>query len=114
MINTNQKASCAGATMTMALLFLVILPIQIVVNGWMLTKLWAWFIIPHYEISQLSFGLAMMIAVVVKYLTKTDTSDLVKKEDTKTIWERLGVLFLEATLQPLVILAVAKMILWLA
>lgn len=49
--------------------FFVLLVIAPILNGWALTKLWAWFIVPTFGVPQLHLAAAIGLAMTVAYLT---------------------------------------------
>lgn len=71
-----------------------------ILNGYVLSILWAWFIVPTFHAPVLSIPVAIGVSMVIHYLTFTDTTDLAKKEDSKW-WSSL----LIALLRPVVVLA---------
>lgn len=65
------------------LLVLFILVYGIVTSGWVLTILWAWFVVPAFKLPALSLPVAIGISAMIRTLTYIDTSDLQKKEKTR-------------------------------
>lgn len=47
----------------------VLLALSAIWSGYVLTILWAWFVVPTFHLPQLSLAAAIGIAIVVKYLT---------------------------------------------
>lgn len=67
-----------------------IMSISAVWHGYVLTKLWAWFIVPIFHLPVLTIAPAIGIVIVLNFLTKTDTSDLKKEDDGKeTFFKRV-------------------------
>lgn len=93
---------------------LVILAIAVVVlgsvaNGFVLSKLWEWFVAPTFELPLLSIPVAMGISVVVAMLTyQSSKSD--KKSESKSLNEAVIELILEVTLKPATTLLVGWII----
>lgn len=50
-------------------------------SGWVLTKLWAWFVIPTFAAPMLSIPIAIGLALIVNYLTYQ--MDAAKKDEEK-------------------------------
>ena len=66
-------------------------------NGYALKVLWGWFVVPIFNLPQLSIPAAIGIAMVVGYLTK-DTSNDCKKADksgAQKIGEAIGIAILK-------------------
>ncbi len=57
-------------------------------DGWVLSKLWAWFMVPIFHMPALSVPQSIGIALVIGYLTKQYSN--AKEEDdpkkTRTFW----------------------------
>lgn len=47
----------------------ILLLLSSLINGWALSILWAWFIVPVFSIPALSLGQAIGVAMVVSFLT---------------------------------------------
>jgi hypothetical protein len=56
-------------------------------NGWALSLLWAWFIIPTFELPKLSIPAAIGLSMVVAYLTYQVRNN--KDEEKEKYWESL-------------------------
>ena len=76
-----------------------------IMNGWALTKLWAWFIVPTFSAPTLSVPAAIGIYYLVGFFKSTSF-----KENEKPLNELLirGVVY--ATVSPLVTLACAAVV----
>ena len=70
-------------------------------NGWALSKLWAWFIVSTFGLSALSIPAAIGLSLVVGYLTQTLKPD----KDKKPYWETLVEGGVASTVKPLFALA---------
>ena len=49
--------------------FLVIMIVATLWSAYVLTKLWGWFVIPTFELPELSVAAAVGLALIVSYLT---------------------------------------------
>jgi hypothetical protein len=49
-------------------------------EGFVLTKLWIWFIVPFFEASEMPLPTAMGVCLIFEYVAKADVSELLKKE----------------------------------
>lgn len=82
-------------------------------NGWVLTKLWGWFIVKTFNLPSLTIPTAIGLALVISYLTiKSDNeSDKNKKEE---YWQKLVNAAVIATIKPLCALGIGSIVkLWL-
>jgi hypothetical protein len=52
-----------------ALLTIAVLLVSAIVNGYALSVLWGWFIVPTFELPQLSVAAAIGLALTVSYVT---------------------------------------------
>lgn len=54
------------------LLLLISIPISVSIRGYVLVKLWAWFIVTHFGVAPLSVATALGIALIAGFLTYQD------------------------------------------
>lgn len=68
------------------LIGIVFLPVMLL-NAWVLVKLWAWFIVPNFGLPALPFVAAAGIVLIVRHVTpiKVPAKDDEKKHDTLTL-----------------------------
>ena len=76
---------------------ILVLPISILLRGWVLTKLWEWFVVPGFGLEPISIPIAYGLALVVTLLNPT-----LSEHDSRDIWE--AVIF--SILMPLFFLAI--------
>lgn len=99
----NDDKSCAEV-----ILAIIALPVLIVINsilnGFVLTVLWGWFVVPLFSLPPLNIPQAVGISIILSYLThqKTDTKD---KDDG--FWSTILSALLYIILYPLLVLAIA-------
>lgn len=77
-------------------------------SGFVLCKLWAWFIIPTFGLPALSVGVAIGIALLINYLTAQPLSNS-KQDNGKSASEKLW----EAILVPLLRPAISLLFGWI-
>lgn len=68
-----------------------------ILNGWVLTILWGWFIVPLFSLPPLSLPIAIGIALIIKMLTASNInprSDKTNEEKFKAFGQLLLSLFL--------------------
>lgn len=66
MSNSNKAyTDCLGALLAVA----VVLVVGTMLNGWVLTVLWAWFVVPVFALPLLSTAYAIGIASIIGFLT---------------------------------------------
>jgi hypothetical protein len=71
-----------------------------VFRGWILTLLWAWFVVPQFHLSQLTIPIAIGLALILGYLTQPNIGT---KEPEKTSW---AATFLASFIGPIITLGV--------
>lgn len=82
--------------------FVALLVVSSIFNGYVLSVLWGWFIIPVFNLPELTVVPAIGIAMVVSYLTyQYNESD---ESDDKIFGEKIGKLIVMAILRPLLVL----------
>lgn len=62
---------------------IALIPVTIMLNGWVLTKLWAWFMVTGFGVAPLRLSIAIGIAMMVTYLTHQNDGNYARKEGTK-------------------------------
>ena len=83
---------------------IVILLAAVILNGWALSVMWGWFIIPVFNAPPLDIAPAIGLAMVVSFLTaRRKTESRTKGEKGK--WENLLTELAIAVLYPLMALA---------
>lgn len=90
----------------------ILLPLGMLVRAWMLTKLWVMFIIPQFQLSELSYSSALGLSLIISVLTKQDLSKLQEKE-SKDLWVEIGNSFGRTLLDPIIVVGFAYLIVWL-
>ena|SRR5882757_1510348 len=68
----------------------------ILLNGWTLTKLWTWFLVP-YGLNKLTIPIAIGLAIIVYFLTYHP--DLDKEEKKEESWIKFLKQFLYPTIK---------------
>lgn len=62
---------------------------SVLVYGWVLTILWGWFIIPTFKQPALSLPVALGMSLLIRFVSRVDTSDLQKaKLEKGEAWGR--------------------------
>lgn len=70
-----------------------------VLDGFVLTKLWSWFIVPIFHLNPLTLIQALGFSLVIRYLTKDILSkDFSKFDSTEESWIKLIVLIIRPLL----------------
>lgn len=70
----NTGLACIGVSFVLGFLVIVVPVISIAVNAFVLMKLWAWFIVPLFGLSELALWEAAGVALVIALLTHQETS----------------------------------------
>jgi hypothetical protein len=67
------------------ILYVSIIFASALLNGWAFVKLWGWFVIPYFNVPELTIPVAIGIALLIGMLTtetpKTDSSKKASTED---------------------------------
>lgn len=87
-------------------LFLV-LALSSILNGWVLSILWGWFISPVFGVPLITVGQAIGLAMVISYLTYQHVDSNTKKEDTTTQYVSI---FVALILRPFITLGIAYIV----
>lgn len=66
----------------------ITIAVSMILNGYALSVLWAWFIVPTFQCVSLTVPAAIGVAMTVSYLTHRITRD--DADDKRTFTERLG------------------------
>lgn len=69
---------------TQAIIVVLLLPIVITLNGFILTLLWSWFIVPQFSLPYLSIPMALGLATILSMLTHQTTDSSHNKDKTFT------------------------------
>lgn len=72
-----------------------------ILNGWALSLLWTWFVVPTFDCAVLTIPAAIGIASVVRYLTNR----IERKKEQQPFGEMLAQGFIIATIKPMLALA---------
>lgn len=56
-------------------ILVVFSPLLTILNGWVLTKLWDWFVVPTFGLPVLGLAAGCGIALIVKFLTHQTTNN---------------------------------------
>ncbi len=89
----NSLASCLG----LLLLFIAMLVIGIPLNGWVLSIMWAWFVVPVFDAPALSVAQAVGLSCIVSFLRARSISSNnsgEKKSTNEVILNGIGDVFL--------------------
>jgi len=88
-MDIERAASTVGrlvfAAIFVAIVLLAMIPLAIL-NGWILTILWGWFVVPIFHLPPLTIAPAMGLSLLVSYMTK----EYVNSEST---WKNVSITF---------------------
>lgn len=76
------------------LVLLVVTPLVAILQGWVLTVLWSWFVVPTFDLPELSIAVAIGLSLIVgmfRGYNTTTTKD--ENEETSTKVAKVVVLF---------------------
>lgn len=91
---------------------IVIMVYGSILNGWALSKLWAWFMVTTFGLPSLSIPAAIGVAMVASYLTRE--IDETKKQDDEKYWVKMLQCALICTVKPLFAICFGSIVkLWL-
>lgn len=92
----NTGLACLGALVGFPLIEIAVRLLE----GWVLQRLWSWFITPYWKVSELSFGAAVGACIVIGYLT-SKVSYAKEDEEKYTLTNKLVL----AVVRPLIYFA---------
>lgn len=112
--SSSESSALAGLALILLAIFgfipalFLVLGISSILNGWVLSILWGWFISPVFGIPAITVGQAIGLAMVVSYLTYQHTENNASKKDEKTSYY-VG-LIVALLLRPLVTLGIGYIV----
>jgi hypothetical protein len=89
--------SCLGAIG----IVIILVPLSIIMRGWVLSIMWGWFIVPLFGLPALTIPYAIGVSAVIALLKGSSTDN--KKDDKKALEKFLEALFV-AFVAPLITL----------
>lgn len=90
---------------------LFVIVFSAIFDGFVLSVLWGWFIVPAFHVSQLTLPLAIGVSMVVAMLTnRTAGNSREQEKDKKDIGETLLSSFFIALLVPLITLGISAIV----
>lgn len=69
------------------LILIVLVPVMAVMQGWVLTILWGWFVVPTFGLPQLSIAVAIGFSLIVSLFRGAQQS---KTPDERSTEEKVG------------------------
>lgn len=105
MLKTESKefTSCIG---TIAILGLALIA-GTAMNGWGLSMLWGWFIVPIFKAPPLSTVQAIGVAMVISFLTSDLQSETYKSKDFADL---IGIFAGKAIVYPVIVVAIGWLV----
>lgn len=91
------------------ILMIIAIPLSALASGFVLVRMWAWFVMPVFAVSPLSIGYALGIALIVSYMTYQGNNNCTQKP--RSALEAGGEMLVTALLRPLFTLAIGYIIL---
>jgi hypothetical protein len=99
----DEEKSCLIVALA-AIALPVIVVFSSVVNGFVLTILWKWFVIPVFSLPALNIPQAIGISMVIAFLTHQRVKN---KDDNKEVFELWLSLFFYSVFYPLLVLGIS-------
>ena len=78
-----------------------------ILNGWVLSIMWTWFIVPKFNAPTLNIPEAIFIGLIVSFLTYRYNTQANESENTNKAMERYLVGVIMSVIHPLIALAIA-------
>ncbi len=88
--NDMSALGCFG----IVVLFVVAIPAGIIMNGWVLSVLWGWFVVPLFHLPELTIPYAIGISTVIGLFKKSTTDQNDKREFYEKLIEALIITFI--------------------
>ncbi len=82
-------------------LFFAFLVLSAMLNGYALSVLWGWFIVPTFGLPQLSVVAAIGVAMVVGYLTNHQQPEKEDPYDDRSFGQKMGPVIALAVMKPI-------------
>lgn len=79
-MKNNDGWACLG----IAVFLVITIILSSVLNGWVLSILWSWFIVPYFSLPKISIAIAIGISLIVAMLTHQESNKKEDKEETLT------------------------------
>ena len=92
----------------LAVVAIALIVVGSIMNGWVLSVMWGWFVVPLFGVPVLKVAPAIGVALVAKMLTHQSSSKSNEKKDTS---ETVGELIAAAFLSPMVTLLIGWIVL---
>ena len=87
------------------LCLLLFIPLAML-NGWAISTLWGWFIVPVFHLSLLTMKQAIGFGLVISYLTSTPAHAATQKKETKDQFTNTLIIIVYNITKPLLAVAV--------
>lgn len=78
-----------GSCIGFILLFVLVMVTGTIWEGFVLTKLWKWFMVPVFGLPVLSIVQAIGVSIVISMTAKASTYNLAREKDKKSPYERV-------------------------
>jgi len=104
--STNEFSTGCLAILGAIALIPILIATSALLNGWVLTKLWGWFIVPAFELPSLTLLPAIGIGLVVSLLTHQHVHNDYGDDKAKALASALGAMILS----PLMSLAIGYIV----
>lgn len=99
-----------GVVVSVLIYSCIIIPIftlSSILNGYVLSVLWGWFMVPIFHLPSLSLAQAIGVSIVVGMLTRKTAANGNKDEDMKKLFKELVI---ESLLYPVLVLAIGAVV----
>lgn len=68
---------------------LLMIPLTVALNGWALSILWSWFVVPIFGLPALSLASALGLSIVVSFMTHQDVDCEQPDRSMSATWSRV-------------------------
>lgn len=85
-MNNQEKENLLACSLVL-LVLLIVTPLMAILQGWVLTVLWSWFVVPTFGLPELSIAVAIGLSLIVGMFKGYSTTR--KSEDLETS-EKVG------------------------
>jgi len=105
-----ERKMSPGTTIGLFLILVLACGLGIILNGWVLAKLWAWFLVPVFSLPGLSIPVAIGIALIISHLTHQINIGDFEAEQKKGMRYQVGKGIGLSIFKPLIVLGFGYMV----
>ncbi len=83
-------------TLAQGISILVLFIVSPIINGWVLSKIWLWFIVHSFNAPVISIPEAIGLMILIGFFKGKEVDD---EYETKSLWEKIAYLFIRVVVK---------------